>query len=245
MLARVAVAQFLGMTLWFSATAAGPAIAAEFLLTRSATAWLTMAVQAGFVAGTLISSVLNLADVLNARRLFALGCIAGAAANASIPSARRPRRSSSLRGFDRCRARLRLPAGNEDRRRMVQRSSRHGTRDRGRRADDWIRLSTIPSTTASPSRPATTSTLGAGAASAPPSARSVGISIQAVSPTSHLWIVGKYSVCPTALSGTSMLSSNVSRYPSSNGVIAVYTTSRTRSFAARREIRRSGRRAVR
>ncbi len=67
MLARVAVAQFLGMTLWFSATAAGPAIAAEFSLSRSTTAWLTMAVQAGFVAGTLLSAGLNLADALNAR----------------------------------------------------------------------------------------------------------------------------------------------------------------------------------
>jgi MFS family permease len=87
MLTYVATAQFLGMTLWFSATAAAPAIAAEFQLTRATTAWLTMAVQAGFVAGTLLSSVLNLADVVNARRLFAAGCLAGAAANAIIPSA--------------------------------------------------------------------------------------------------------------------------------------------------------------
>src|SRR5690242_5478169 len=86
MLAGVAIAQFLGMTLWFSATAASPAIAAEFHLTRATTAWLTMAVQAGFVAGTLLSSILNLADVLNARRLFAAGCLLGAAANGVIPS---------------------------------------------------------------------------------------------------------------------------------------------------------------
>ena len=84
MLALVACAQFLGMTLWFSATAAGPAIAAEFQMTRSTSAWLTMAVQAGFVLGTLLSSVLNLADVLNPRRLFAAGCLGGAVANASI-----------------------------------------------------------------------------------------------------------------------------------------------------------------
>jgi MFS family permease len=84
MLTLVAVAQFLGMTLWFSATAAAPAIAVEFSLSGSGAAWLTMAVQAGFVAGTLISATLNLADVLNARRLFALGCLAGAAANATI-----------------------------------------------------------------------------------------------------------------------------------------------------------------
>ena len=50
-------------------------------------AWLTMAVQAGFVAGTLASAALNLADLINARRLFAAGCVAGAAANACIPFA--------------------------------------------------------------------------------------------------------------------------------------------------------------
>jgi MFS family permease len=99
MLARVAFAQFLGMTLWFSATAAGPAIAAEFLLTRSTTAWLTMAVQAGFVSGTLASGLLNLADVLNARRLFAVGCAAGAAANAIIPLVSAPAAIIALRGL--------------------------------------------------------------------------------------------------------------------------------------------------
>jgi MFS family permease len=87
MLFRVALAQFLGLTLWFSATAAAPAIAEELVLSGSATAWLTMAVQAGFVAGTLCSALLNLADVINARRLFAAGCVAGALANAAIPLA--------------------------------------------------------------------------------------------------------------------------------------------------------------
>jgi MFS family permease len=87
MLLLVATAQFLGMTLWFSATAAAPSIASELSISPSATAWLTMAVQAGFVVGTLISATLNLADVLNARRLFALGCVAGAGANASIAAA--------------------------------------------------------------------------------------------------------------------------------------------------------------
>jgi MFS family permease len=84
MLWRIAVAQFLGMTLWFSATAAAPSIAGEFELTAGTTAWLTMAVQAGFVVGTLVSAMLNLADVMNARRLFAAGCVAGAVANAAI-----------------------------------------------------------------------------------------------------------------------------------------------------------------
>src|SRR4051812_50199682 len=86
MLTYVALAQFFGMTLWFSATAAAPPIAAEFQLTRAATAWLTMAVQAGFVAGNLLSSGLKLADVGNARRLFTPGCLAGAAAKAPLPT---------------------------------------------------------------------------------------------------------------------------------------------------------------
>lgn len=84
MLALVAFGQFLGMTLWFSATAAAPRIAAELSLSESATAWLTMAVQGGFVIGTLVSAMLNLADVFNARRLFAAGCAIGAVANAAI-----------------------------------------------------------------------------------------------------------------------------------------------------------------
>jgi MFS family permease len=99
MLALVALAQLLGMTLWFSATAAAPAIAAEFVMTRSTAAWLTMAVQAGFVLGTLTSGVLNLADVLNARRLFAAGCALGAAANGLIPLASAPAGIIALRGL--------------------------------------------------------------------------------------------------------------------------------------------------
>ena len=84
MLALVALGQFLGMTLWFSATAAAPRIAGELALSPSTTAWLTIAVQGGFVAGTLVSALSNLADVFNARRLFALGSLVGAAANAAI-----------------------------------------------------------------------------------------------------------------------------------------------------------------
>jgi hypothetical protein len=84
MLALVAVGQFLGMTLWFSATAAAPRIATELDLTGVQTAWLTIAVQGGFVVGTLVSASWNLADVFNARRLFAIGAIAGASANAAI-----------------------------------------------------------------------------------------------------------------------------------------------------------------
>src|SRR5207302_10891188 len=86
-LAWLSLGMFLGMTLWFSATAANAAIVGEFHLAGSTTAWLTMAVQGGFVAGTLVSAALNLPDLLNARRLFAAGCVVAAAANAALVGA--------------------------------------------------------------------------------------------------------------------------------------------------------------
>src|SRR4051812_50228438 len=85
MLARVAIGQFLGMTLWFSATAAGPAIAREFLLTRSATAWLTMAVQAGVFARNVLSRAGKIPDVPPPRPPFALRWVVGGGAKAGFP----------------------------------------------------------------------------------------------------------------------------------------------------------------
>jgi MFS family permease len=84
MLAALATAEFLGMTLWFSATAVTPVLVDEFRMSPAEAAWLTMAVQAGFVVGTLGSAVTNLADILNARVLMFLGALAGAATNASM-----------------------------------------------------------------------------------------------------------------------------------------------------------------
>jgi len=84
MLGVVSLAQFLGMTLWFSATAVTPLLVREFDIPAGQAAWLTMAVQAGFVAGTLISALGNLADIFNARTLMCIGALAGAAANAAV-----------------------------------------------------------------------------------------------------------------------------------------------------------------
>jgi len=83
-LVLLAVAELLGMTIWFSASAAVPALRAEWRLGESAAAWLTLAVQLGFVAGTLLSALFNLPDVINARRLFTLSALAGAAVNAAF-----------------------------------------------------------------------------------------------------------------------------------------------------------------
>ena len=84
MLAVVSVAQFLGMTLWFSATAVTPLLIDEFNISEAHAPWLTMAVQAGFVAGTLFSALSNIADTQNSRTLMFVGSLVGGAANAAV-----------------------------------------------------------------------------------------------------------------------------------------------------------------
>src|ERR1044071_620098 len=81
-LALLGAAELLGMSLWFSASASVTALRAEWGLSESAAGWLTLAVQLGFVAGTLLSALLNLPDVISSRRLFALSAFAGAVVNA-------------------------------------------------------------------------------------------------------------------------------------------------------------------
>jgi MFS family permease len=81
-LALLGLAELLGMSLWFSASAVTPALQREWSLTEGEGGWLTTAVQLGFVAGTLLSALLNLPDVLSARRLFTLCASAAALANA-------------------------------------------------------------------------------------------------------------------------------------------------------------------
>ncbi|NKB68887.1 MAG: MFS transporter [Candidatus Latescibacteria bacterium] len=84
MLAVLALAELLGMTLWFSASAVTPALAAAWQLDSGGQAWLTMSVQIGFVVGTLVSALFNLADIFKARYLFALCALLGAGCNAAI-----------------------------------------------------------------------------------------------------------------------------------------------------------------
>jgi len=72
------------MSLWFSATAAAPELATRWALTPAETAWLTNAVQIGFVVGALGSAGLTISDVVTPRYLFAVSAIAGAAATVTI-----------------------------------------------------------------------------------------------------------------------------------------------------------------
>lgn len=77
-LALLCVALVLVLAVWFAGTAAVPALIAAGTVTPARAAWLTAAVQLGFVAGTLVSAVLSLADRLDPRRLFT-GCALTAA----------------------------------------------------------------------------------------------------------------------------------------------------------------------
>jgi MFS family permease len=80
----IVLAQVLALALWFSGTAAGPAMAREAPLPAGFLAWLTGGVQLGFVLGTLASAALALPDRLEPRRLIAAAALLGAAANALI-----------------------------------------------------------------------------------------------------------------------------------------------------------------
>jgi MFS family permease len=83
-LALLSVAELLGMSLWFAASAVSAQLGQQWQLSASQAGWLTTIVQLGFVAGTAFSAMLNLADVIPSRRLFAVSAFAGAIINAAI-----------------------------------------------------------------------------------------------------------------------------------------------------------------
>jgi Nitrate/nitrite transporter len=83
----LALAELLGMAVWFSASAVVPALTDAWHLNDSGRAWLTMSVQVGFVAGAFGSALLNLADRVSARVLFTASALLAAIATALIPLA--------------------------------------------------------------------------------------------------------------------------------------------------------------
>jgi MFS family permease len=83
-LAVLAVAELLGMSLWFAGSAIAPQLRDQWALSPSQIGWLTTAVQLGFVAGTALVAVLNVADILPSRTLFAAAAVLGAGSNAAL-----------------------------------------------------------------------------------------------------------------------------------------------------------------
>jgi MFS family permease len=74
----------LSLTTWFSATAITPELQRAWGLSGAAVAWLTNGVQIGFVTGALLSSLVNLPDIVRLNRLMAISAILAALANVSL-----------------------------------------------------------------------------------------------------------------------------------------------------------------
>jgi MFS family permease len=96
-LALLVVALVLSMTTWFSASAVVPQLRDEWQLSDGAAAWLTIAVQVGFVAGAVISSALTLPDVVPTRGLILGACAGAAGANLLVAAADGPKTAIPLR----------------------------------------------------------------------------------------------------------------------------------------------------
>jgi MFS family permease len=74
----------LALSLWFSATAVLPALSSDWQLSASGGAGLTIAVQLGFIIGTLLSALANLPDIYSPRKLMAISTAVGAVANGAL-----------------------------------------------------------------------------------------------------------------------------------------------------------------
>ena len=81
MLIFLAIALVFIWSTWFSAAAVIPQLRSAWEITPSAAAWMTIAVQIGFVIGALVSSLFNIADVLSPRHVIMGGAVGAALAN--------------------------------------------------------------------------------------------------------------------------------------------------------------------
>ena len=82
-LPTIVISQFAATSLWFAGNAVMPDLQRSADLQASALADITIAVQLGFIAGTLVFAWLALADCFSPRIIFFVSTLAGAAANAA------------------------------------------------------------------------------------------------------------------------------------------------------------------
>jgi MFS family permease len=80
----LSLAELGALSLWFSAAAVLPALSREWQLGDGGRAGLTIAVQAGFILGTLGSALANLPDIVSPRLLMLWSAVAGAALNGAL-----------------------------------------------------------------------------------------------------------------------------------------------------------------
>jgi MFS family permease len=80
-LGLLSVTLVLSMSPWFSASAVIPQLRVVWDVSDTAAAWLTIAVQIGFVCGALVSAALNLSDVISPKHVILGGSVGAASAN--------------------------------------------------------------------------------------------------------------------------------------------------------------------
>jgi len=83
-IALIVLAELCGTSLWFSGNNAIRELATLWQLSGPAQAWLLMAAQLGFIAGTLGLAASGLADAFRSHYVFAVSAAVGAAANAGF-----------------------------------------------------------------------------------------------------------------------------------------------------------------
>ena len=82
--ALVALVEVMCLSVWFSATAVLPGLRAEWGIGPATAVWLTAAVQVGFAAGAVTSSVFNIADRIMPQHLFAASALSAAACTTAM-----------------------------------------------------------------------------------------------------------------------------------------------------------------
>ncbi|PKB63665.1 MAG: hypothetical protein BZY80_06125 [SAR202 cluster bacterium Io17-Chloro-G2] len=80
----LSIATVFALSVWFSTNAIAPALETQRGFSSADIAWLTITVQLGFVLGTLIIAVTNLADLMNTRKLFAICAVLAGASNIAL-----------------------------------------------------------------------------------------------------------------------------------------------------------------
>jgi len=97
MLAYLSISLVFSISTWFSATAVIPQLRIIWELTPTTSAWMTIAVQLGFVVGAVISSLFNIADLVSSRYIIMVGSIGAAIANSLLLIADSPEIGIPLR----------------------------------------------------------------------------------------------------------------------------------------------------
>lgn len=77
----LSIALVLGMSTWFSASSVIPQLQEAWTLTATSKAWLTIAVQLGFVAGAVVSAILNVSDRIRPQIVILMGGVGAGVAN--------------------------------------------------------------------------------------------------------------------------------------------------------------------